>query len=105
MAGAVGLGLDDHRDPAVVDLDRVGADVVGPGIERAARAEVEAGVVPVAGHQAALDRAAVQREAHVGAAVVERERRPVAPEDADRLGAGLAGQAARPAQLVERPDS
>ena len=46
----------------------------------------------------------VEREAHVRAAVVERERRPVAPEDADRLGAGLAGQAARAAQLVQRPD-
>src|SRR5581483_134909 len=100
----VGFGGDDHHDPAIVDLDGVGPHVVGPGVEGAARAEVEAGVVPVAGHEAALDRAAMQRETHVGAAVVDGEGGAVAPEDADRLRAGLAGETAGPLQLGHRPD-
>jgi hypothetical protein len=101
---AVGLRRNDHDDPAVLDLHRVRPDVVSPGVERATRPQVEAGVVPVARQQAALDGATVQREPHVRAAVVEGERRPVAPEDAHRLAAGLAGEAAGPLQVAERPD-
>src|SRR5439155_10054025 len=62
------------------------------------------GVVPVAGHEPALHRAQVEGEAHVGAAIVEGERRAVAPEDADRLGPGLAGEAAGPLQVGQRPN-
>ena len=100
------IGLRGHHDDdtVAVDLHRVGADVVGPGIERSPGAQVEAGVVPVARHQAALDRAPVEREPHVRAAVVEGERCTVAPEDADGLGTGLARQATGPLQLVERSD-
>jgi hypothetical protein len=104
VAGAVGLGLDDHRHAVIVDLDRVGADVVRPRIERATRAQVEAGVVPMARQQAALDCSAVERETHVRAPIVERERRPLAPEDTDWLGPGFTGEATGPAQLVNRSD-
>src|SRR5581483_749291 len=101
---AVGGGRDDDDHRIAVDLDGVGPDVVGPGVEGAPGAEVEAGVVPVAGHEAALDRAPVERKAHVGAAVVEGEGGTVAPEDADRLGPGLAGEAARPLEVGHRSD-
>ena len=43
VAGAVALGLDDDGHPTVVDLDRVGPHVVGPRIERAARAHDRSG--------------------------------------------------------------
>ena len=104
LAEPVGLGWDDDHDPVALDLDGVGPHVVGPGVERAAGPEVEAGVVPVARHQAALDGAPVERKAHVGAAVIEGERRAVAPEDADGLGPRLSGETAGPLQLAERPD-
>ena len=104
VTGAIRIRVDHDRDPAIIDLDRIGADVVGPRVERSARAQVEAGVVPVARQQAALDGPTVQREAHVRAPVVDRERPAIAPEDTDRLGAGLPGEAPRLLQLVQRPD-
>src|SRR2546421_383966 len=47
---------------AAPDLRRVGAEVVGPLVERPAAPEVEPRVVPVAGEDAVLHRAAVERE-------------------------------------------
>ena len=70
-------------DVVAVDLDREAAQLVGPLVERAARAEVEARVVPVAGEDPVRDRAAMEREAHVRAAVVDREHRAVLGEQAD----------------------
>ena len=104
VRSAVGLGFDHDRDPVAVDLDGVGADVVGPWVEGSAGTQVEARVVPVARDEPALDGTAVQWEPHVRAAVVEGVRVAVAPEHADRLRAGLPGEAAARLQLVERPD-
>ena len=105
-------------DFAVADLDREHAQLVGPLVERAARRDVEAGVAPVAREDASRERAAVEREAHVRAAVVDgadavavreqRQRVPVHVRDerseaADVLEGGGAehgsslGAAARPA--------
>ena len=44
-----------------------------PQIKGTATREIEAGVVPVAGQGAVLDAAAIQRKAHMRAAIVERE--------------------------------
>ena len=85
---------DEHVAVAHVDVEAAG--VVGPQVERAARHEVEAGVVPVARDEPGLDRALVQREAEVRAAVLDRERRAVVPEHDDRQGADLGEQLARP---------
>jgi predicted component of type VI protein secretion system len=60
------------EDVVSLDLDREAAQVVGPLVERAAAAEVEARVVPVARDDPVLHRPAVQREPHVRAAVVDR---------------------------------
>ena len=92
--GGRGSGSTTTVTRPSVDLDRVGPHVVGPGIERAAGGQVEAGVVPVAGDQPALDRAPMQREAHVRAAVVERVGLAVAPEDAHTMGTQLGQQLA-----------
>ena len=104
VARPVGPSVEDHGDPAIINLDRVCPDVVSPRIERAARAQVEAGVVPMARHQATLDSPTVERKAHVRTPIVEREGCAFTPEDTDRLGASLAGQAPDPAQLLERPN-
>ena len=58
-------------DDAILDDRGVGLDVVGPGIERAAALQIEAGVMPMAGEDAVGDAPLVQREAHVRAAVVD----------------------------------
>ena len=58
---------------AVTHLDRTSRNVIGPQIERAAAREIEAGVMPVTGQNAVLDAAAIEREAHMRAAIVERE--------------------------------
>ena len=58
-------------DVAVDDLGREGRYVVRPQVEGAAGGQVEAGVMPVAGEDAVVDAAAIEGEAHVGAAVVQ----------------------------------
>src|SRR6185295_14148364 len=73
------------------------------GVEGAAGDEVEAGVVPVAGDKARLDGALVEREAHVGAAVLDRPGAVLAPEDDDRQVADLGQQPTRGLQFRERP--
>jgi len=79
-------------------------DVVRERVERAPRGEVEPGVVPQAGEEPLLDLAAVQWEAHMRAAVVDRGRLAVAPKDADGLGPDLAGEDARSGELIDCPD-
>ena len=76
------------------------ARVVGPQVERAARHEVEAGVVPVAGDEPGLDRALVEREPEVRAAVLDRvrarrrarTRRPAASRPSSGAGRTPAGR-------------
>ena len=100
MGDPVGRRLDDDDHVVAVDLDRVGAHVVGEGVEGAARVQVEAGVVPVAGEQAVVDGAPVQRETHVRAAVVDRVGAALGPEHADRLRPELGRQLSLGHQLV-----
>src|SRR5215472_2774150 len=62
-----------YPDFAVTHLGGAGRHVVCPQIEGTAAREIEAGVVPVAGQGAVLDAAAIQRKAHMRAAIVECE--------------------------------
>src|SRR6185503_20918312 len=64
-------GLDP--DLAVAHLDRTSWNVIGPEIEGAAARQIEARVMPMTGQDAILNAAAIERKAHMGAAVVERE--------------------------------
>ena len=59
------------------------AHLVRPLVERAAGREVEASVVPVAGEDPVADRAAMEREAHVRAAVVDRVHVVTVGEEAE----------------------
>ena len=65
-------GGDIHKNLSVAHLHRESGGVVRPQIEGAAGAEIEAGVMPMAGKDSILDAAAVKGKAHMGAAVVER---------------------------------
>src|SRR5258708_6212199 len=62
-----------HPDFAVTHLGGAGRHVVCPQIKGTATRQIEAGVVPVAGQGAVLDAAAIQRKAHMRAAIVECE--------------------------------
>ena len=90
-------------DLAVAHLDRADRRVVRPQIEGAAAVEVEAGVVPVAGQDPVLDAAAIEREAHVRASVVEGKDAPAVVDDEDRAMGAVYDEPARRLQLVEGP--
>ena len=90
MADRIGVGTRrarTRRRRASVDVEA--ARVVGPQVERAARHEVEARVVPVAGDEPGFDGALVEREAEMRAAVLDRVRGAVVPEHDDRERADL----------------
>ena len=89
-------------DVVALDLDREAAQVVGELVERAAGAEVEARVVPVAGQDPVGDRAAVERKAHVRAAVVDRVDVAVLDEEADRVAVEVDDHPPGCAQVLQR---
>jgi hypothetical protein len=95
---AFGAGAHEHVVAGDLDLEALG--VVGPQVEGAARLEIEPCVVPVAGHETGVDGALVQREAHVGAPVLDRERPPVVPEHHDRQVGDLGDELPGLAELV-----
>src|SRR5262249_61806744 len=61
-----------HPDVTIAHFDGADWYVVRPQIESAAAFEIEASVVPVTGQDAVLDAAALEREAHVRAAIIKR---------------------------------
>src|SRR5436305_4454531 len=74
------------EDGVAVDLDRKAAELVGELVERAARAQVETGVMPVTRQDPVADGASVEREAHVRAAVVDCMDLVAVGEQADGVG-------------------
>ena len=62
-----------HPDFALDDADCAQGHVVRPEIEGRAAPQIETGMMPMAGEDAILDAAAMERKAHVRAAVVERD--------------------------------
>ena len=81
-----------HEHVVAADVDVEPARVVGPEVERAARHEVEARVMPVTRDEPGLDGSLMQREPEVRAAVFDRERGVVVPEHDDRQGPDLGEQ-------------
>jgi hypothetical protein len=90
------------EDGVTVDRDRESAQLVGELIERPAGPQVEACVMPVAGQDAVAHRAAVQREAHVRAAVVDRVHLVAVREETDGVPVQVHDEPPRRAHLVER---
>src|SRR5215204_1191332 len=73
---ARGIAMAERRlDPnlSITHLDRTGRDIVSPEIEGAAARQIEARVMPMTREDAILYAAAIERKAHMWAAVVERE--------------------------------
>ena len=103
MSGWVGMaedGLHPHL-AGLAHLDRAGRHVVGPEIEGAAAGEIEPGMVPVAGQDPVCDAAALQRETHVRAAVVEREDASLIVDEQDRRMPAVHDEPALGLQFVE----
>ena len=95
----VGRRAASHPHVVAVHLDVEGDGVVGPRVEGAARRQVEAGVVPVAGEQAGLDGALVEGEAEVRAAVLDGPRPALVPDHHHRDRAELREKAPVALQL------
>lgn len=93
-----------HPDLVAVDGDIERHRVVSPQVERAARNEIETGVVPMAGEQPVVHRAAVKREPHVRAPVFDRPRPLTVPEDHHRQLTHLAHELTHTVELRHRAD-
>jgi hypothetical protein len=93
-----------HPHLTVAHLDLGRGDVIGPRIEGPAGDEVEAGVMPVAGENAAGERSPMQRESQVRAAIVERVDPIVMPDDQDRTALALDHHHPLRPELVEAGD-
>ena len=103
VVGGVALLARAGRYPYLVaaHLGGVGDGVVGPQVEGAAARELEARLVPVAGQDAVLDAAAVERKAHVRAAVVHRVDACAVREHRHRAVARLRHHHAAPAYFIQ----
>ncbi len=88
-----------EQDVVAAHLDGEAAQVVGPLVERTSGRQVEAGVVPVAGEDPVADRATVEREAHVWAAVVHGVDLVVLDKEANRVPVDVNDKATRRQQL------
>src|SRR5438445_13621861 len=90
-----------HPDVTIAHLDRADRHVVRPEVEGAATFEIEASVVPVTGQDAVLDAAALEREAHVRAPIVEGEDTPAVVDDEDRTMATVHDELPLDLQLLK----
>ena len=98
------IGIAEHRlHPDLAarpDLDRTSRHVICPQIKCTAACQFEAGMVPVAGQDAVLNAAAIERETHVGAAIVKREDVPTLMHEQHRAVAAVHNKPAFGFQLL-----
>jgi hypothetical protein len=102
VTNRIGVDARTHEHVVAAEVDFEAAGVVGPEIEGATRHEVESGVVPMTRHEPGLYRSLMEREPEVRAAVFDRVRRPVVPEDDHRERADLGEEASCRSELGER---
>ncbi len=102
MADPVGGRRQVDEDVVALDLNREPPELVGELVERPARPQVEARVVPVAGEDPVADGAPVEREAHVRAAVVDGVDLVALGEEAEGLVPDVDDETSGGAQLGER---
>ena len=95
----VAMFLEIDPNFVVAHLHGEGAHVVGPLVESAAAGQVKARVVPVTDEQTVLDGALVQRETHVGTAVVHGVNCVAVAHEHNRVAAPLHRLDARGRQL------
>src|SRR5437899_4619647 len=94
---------DVYPDLVASHFDREDANIVSPWVERSATGQVEASVVPVAGQDAVLHTASIERESHMRAAVVYRvDTLPMANEE-KRVAGDRSHLAARRPDVGQTP--
>ena len=86
-----------------MQLDREGRQVVGPQVKGAAAREVKPRMVPMAGEDAIGDRAAVQREAQMRAAIIHREHAALVVDHEDRAVPAAQNDPPLRLELLDRP--
>ena len=89
-----------HPHLAVPDLYREDARFIGELVEGPAALQVEAGVVPVTGQDAVAHAPPVQREPHVGAAIVHGVHAAVVEKERQRVTGDPNGQLTASAHVV-----
>jgi hypothetical protein len=102
MANDIVRRTDVNEHVVAVQRDREATQLVRELIERAPRGEVEAGVMPVTGEDPVTDAAAMQRKAHVRAAVVDRVHLLPVREETDRVPVEVDDEPPRCSQLLPR---
>ena len=85
MGGLVLSRREVHPHLAVPDLHWEDARLIGELVEGPAALKIEAGVVPVAGQDAVAYAPPVQREPHMGAAIVHRVYHALVEEERKRV--------------------
>jgi len=90
-----------HPHLAVANLYREDARLIGKLIESTAAFQVKASVVPVTGQDAVLYSPPVQREAHVGTAIVHGVYLAVVEEERERTTGEADGDAPSSEDLVQ----
>ena len=93
-----------HEDLVAVDADGEAPQLVRELVERPARLEVEARVVPVAREDSVAHGSAMQRETHVRTAVVDRVHVVPVGEEADDVSVVVDDKPPGLAQFRERRD-
>jgi hypothetical protein len=102
--GVARPSADPHRS-VVAQLDRSSRDIVRPEIEGPAAGQVKAGMMPVAGQNPVLYRAAVKRKTEVRATVIERVEATLIVHDEQWAGAATEDGHAFGLQLLQSPDA
>jgi len=90
-----------HPDLASPHLDGADRYIVRPQVEGAAARQIEARVVPVAGKDAVVDAAAIERKAHVRTAIVEGKHASPVVDDEDRTMVPVHDEPTLLLQLIE----
>src|SRR5262249_5803183 len=99
-----GIGVTErgpHPDVAIAHFDRACRYVVRPQVEGATAFQIEAGVVPMTGQNAVLDAAALEREPHVRATIVEGEDASAVVDDENRTMAAMHNEPTLRLELLE----
>ena len=105
MSELVSSRCEIYPHLTVTDLHREDVRFIGELVEGPAGFKVEAGVVPVTGQDTVLYGPSVQREPHVGTAVIHSVHLAVVEKERERTTSKADGDAPGDAHLVQPTDS
>ena len=105
MSELVSSRCEIYPHLTVTDLHREDVRFIGELVEGPAGFKVEAGVVPVTGQDTVLYGPSVQREPHVGTAVIHSVHLAVVEKERERTTSEADGDAPGGAHLVQPTDS